>query len=189
MDNTYIYLLYILFRSYLLFFSLCKKLYIYLPTDIHLSSFSFQMVCSDRTVFSCDNLCGNPLPCGNHYCTKVCHALVSSTKLYGSRRPESCEECTLPCQQVLIYFLSISSVGLTSFFFWGLIQQSILSMICLVALSFWWLHSFISWHFMVCCSGMNYLLLLIIFRKENLLVVIHVPCVVILENAPLAKHW
>ncbi|OIT38905.1 PREDICTED: NF-X1-type zinc finger protein NFXL2 [Nicotiana attenuata] len=58
------------------------------------------MVCSDRTVFSCDNLCGNPLPCGNHYCTKVCHALVSSTsKLYGSRRPESCEECTLPCQQ------------------------------------------------------------------------------------------
>ncbi|XP_022633134.1 NF-X1-type zinc finger protein NFXL2-like [Vigna radiata var. radiata] len=35
------------------------------------------MVCSDKSQFSCENLCGNPLPCGNHYCTKTCHALDS----------------------------------------------------------------------------------------------------------------
>ncbi|KAG5146825.1 hypothetical protein JHK84_032368 [Glycine max] len=33
------------------------------------------MVCSDKSQFSCENLCGNPVPCGNHYCTKTCHAL------------------------------------------------------------------------------------------------------------------
>lgn len=58
------------------------------------------MVCSDRAIFSCDNLCGNPLACGNHYCTNVCHTLVTSTsKLDSSRRAETCEMCTLPCQQ------------------------------------------------------------------------------------------
>uniref|UniRef100_A0A3Q7GS56 NF-X1-type domain-containing protein n=1 Tax=Solanum lycopersicum TaxID=4081 RepID=A0A3Q7GS56_SOLLC len=58
------------------------------------------MVCSDRATFSCDNLCGNPLACGNHYCTNVCHTLVTSTsKLDSSSRAETCEKCTLPCQQ------------------------------------------------------------------------------------------
>ncbi|KAH9767107.1 NF-X1-type zinc finger protein NFXL2 [Citrus sinensis] len=64
------------------------------------------MVCSDRTQFSCDNLCGNPLPCGNHYCTKYCHALKSQSSLSVEKRSaESCEErmptcphsCPLPC--------------------------------------------------------------------------------------------
>ncbi|KAH9767109.1 NF-X1-type zinc finger protein NFXL2 [Citrus sinensis] len=50
------------------------------------------MVCSDRTQFSCDNLCGNPLPCGNHYCTKYCHALKSQSSLSVEKRSaESCE--------------------------------------------------------------------------------------------------
>ncbi|XP_051138149.1 NF-X1-type zinc finger protein NFXL2 [Andrographis paniculata] len=54
------------------------------------------MVCSKATEFSCDNLCGNPLPCGNHYCTYVCHAL----KIHPSDKiGESCEECNLPCQK------------------------------------------------------------------------------------------
>ncbi|KAH9702510.1 NF-X1-type zinc finger protein NFXL2 [Citrus sinensis] len=58
------------------------------------------MVCSDRTQFSCDNLCGNPLPCGNHYCTKYCHALKSQSSLsVETRSAESCEVCSLPCQK------------------------------------------------------------------------------------------
>ncbi|CAN4101462.1 unnamed protein product [Withania somnifera] len=58
------------------------------------------MVCSDRAIFSCDNLCGNLLPCGNHYCTNVCHSLVTSTSnIDSSRRADTCEKCTLPCQQ------------------------------------------------------------------------------------------
>ncbi|BAT86437.1 NF-X1-type zinc finger protein [Vigna angularis] len=52
------------------------------------------MVCSDKSQFSCENLCGNPLPCGNHYCTKTCHALDS--QLRGS---EPCEDCYLRCQK------------------------------------------------------------------------------------------
>jgi len=55
-----------------------------------------QMVCSDKSQFSCENLCGNPLPCGNHYCTKTCHALENQL-----RESEPCEDCYLPCQQVL----------------------------------------------------------------------------------------
>ncbi|KAI5670492.1 hypothetical protein M9H77_10856 [Catharanthus roseus] len=58
------------------------------------------MVCSDRTLFSCDNLCGSPLPCGNHYCTKLCHRLKSdSSKSDGHIQSESCDECNLPCQK------------------------------------------------------------------------------------------
>ncbi|KAL6533124.1 NF-X1-type zinc finger protein nfxl2 [Orobanche minor] len=53
------------------------------------------MVCSNRAEFSCDNLCGNPLPCGNHYCTYVCHAFKS----HSSKSGESCEECNLPCEK------------------------------------------------------------------------------------------
>lgn len=58
------------------------------------------MVCSDRTEFSCDNLCGSPLPCGNHYCTKVCHRLRTDlSKSEGCRRSQSCEDCKLLCQK------------------------------------------------------------------------------------------
>lgn len=59
------------------------------------------MVCSNRTQFSCENLCGSPLSCGNHYCTKTCHALKSqsSTSLVQHKRSESCEECHLPCEK------------------------------------------------------------------------------------------
>ena len=60
-----------------------------------------QMVCSDKTQFSCDNLCGNPLSCGNHYCTKTCHALKNlSATPFQKERSNSCEECHLPCQKV-----------------------------------------------------------------------------------------
>ncbi|OWM87423.1 hypothetical protein CDL15_Pgr022534 [Punica granatum] len=52
------------------------------------------MVCSSKTQFSCDNLCGNPLSCGNHYCTKTCHPLKGRT-VSG----ESCEKCDLPCEK------------------------------------------------------------------------------------------
>nr|DAD26217.1 TPA_asm: hypothetical protein HUJ06_027685 [Nelumbo nucifera] len=58
------------------------------------------MVCSDRTTFSCNNLCGNLLLCGNHYCTKTCHALKSQPSKSGlHERSESCEECDLPCEK------------------------------------------------------------------------------------------
>ncbi|CAM8943298.1 unnamed protein product [Rhodiola kirilowii] len=53
------------------------------------------MVCSDKTQFSCDNLCGNPIRCGNHFCTKTCHAHKTSQHDKG----ESCEECRLSCQK------------------------------------------------------------------------------------------
>ncbi|KAF5192665.1 Nf-x1-type zinc finger protein nfxl1 [Thalictrum thalictroides] len=58
------------------------------------------VVCSDRSVFSCENLCGNLLTCGNHYCTKTCHALKSQTLSSGVHvKSESCEACDLRCQK------------------------------------------------------------------------------------------
>ncbi|KAK9168132.1 hypothetical protein Syun_000272 [Stephania yunnanensis] len=58
------------------------------------------MLCSNRTSFSCENLCGNLLDCSNHYCTKHCHALKSNTMIPSQLvRSESCEECDLPCQK------------------------------------------------------------------------------------------
>lgn len=58
------------------------------------------MVCSDRAKFSCDNLCGNPLPCGNHYCTKTCHPLKSQSSASGQLKSnESCEACNLRCEK------------------------------------------------------------------------------------------
>ncbi|XP_057979684.1 NF-X1-type zinc finger protein NFXL2 [Malania oleifera] len=58
------------------------------------------MFCSDISEFSCENLCGVPLSCGNHYCTETCHALkdLSSTSVQH-KRGKSCEECHLPCQK------------------------------------------------------------------------------------------
>ncbi|KAF5752574.1 putative nuclear transcription factor X-box binding [Tripterygium wilfordii] len=58
------------------------------------------MVCSNIKQFSCENLCGNPLPCGNHYCTKTCHALSSpSTASTQHKRSQLCEDCNLNCQK------------------------------------------------------------------------------------------
>ncbi|KAL6956430.1 NF-X1-type zinc finger protein nfxl2, partial [Sarracenia purpurea var. burkii] len=58
------------------------------------------MVCSAEAEFSCNNLCGNLLRCGNHYCTKTCHALKSRSSFLGQReRAEPCEYCDLPCQK------------------------------------------------------------------------------------------
>ena len=67
------------------------------------------MVCSNITQFSCDNLCGNPLPCTNHYCTKLCHTLKSQPPS-SSRKDlsESCEKCNLPCEKVGIFTFGIS---------------------------------------------------------------------------------
>lgn len=60
-----------------------------------------QMVCSDKTQFACDNLCGNPLPCGNHYCSFTCHPLEIKSSS-SDKRSESCEKCELRCQKVLM---------------------------------------------------------------------------------------
>ncbi|XAR71928.1 hypothetical protein NMG60_11018385 [Bertholletia excelsa] len=58
------------------------------------------MVCSDKAKFSCNNLCGNLIGCGNHYCTKTCHALKSSSSSLGQHESgEACEECDLPCHK------------------------------------------------------------------------------------------
>ncbi|TQD83366.1 hypothetical protein C1H46_031076 [Malus baccata] len=58
------------------------------------------MICSDKTLFSCENLCGNPLPCGNHFCTKTCHPLKNQTvPSVRQARSEPCEKCQLPCKK------------------------------------------------------------------------------------------
>lgn len=74
--------------------------------DVYIVTLSslLQMICSHKAEFSCDYLCGNPLPCGNHYCTKTCHALkIGSSSLGRHERGESCEYCDLPCQKVRGY--------------------------------------------------------------------------------------
>ncbi|PKA62682.1 NF-X1-type zinc finger protein NFXL2 [Apostasia shenzhenica] len=67
------------------------------------------MVCSQKAPYSCQNLCGSLLSCGNHYCTKSCHSMKyqSSTldehgncKYAENELAESCEECLFPCQKV-----------------------------------------------------------------------------------------
>ncbi|KAJ0046280.1 hypothetical protein Pint_06519 [Pistacia integerrima] len=56
------------------------------------------MVCSNRAQFSCENLCGTLLPCGNHFCTKTCHALKNqSSSSFEERSSKFCEDCNLPC--------------------------------------------------------------------------------------------
>ncbi|KAL1336821.1 hypothetical protein HN51_031246 [Arachis hypogaea] len=57
------------------------------------------MVCSDKSQFACENLCGNPLPCGNHYCTKTCHALENPASTNRLQKSEPCEDCSLPCDK------------------------------------------------------------------------------------------
>ncbi|XP_048562308.1 NF-X1-type zinc finger protein NFXL2 isoform X2 [Triticum urartu] len=65
--------------------------------------------CSKSRQFPCQNLCGNLLHCGNHYCTKDCHVLEipsdqrkADTILSLSRNntlAEPCERCNLRCQR------------------------------------------------------------------------------------------
>ncbi|KAF9596944.1 hypothetical protein IFM89_014523 [Coptis chinensis] len=58
------------------------------------------MVCSNKSAFSCQNLCGNLLSCGNHYCRNPCHALNSQNTMSVLHvKIESCEVCDLPCQK------------------------------------------------------------------------------------------
>ncbi|CAN1748557.1 NF-X1-type zinc finger protein NFXL2 [Linum perenne] len=59
------------------------------------------MVCADKAVFSCENLCGNPLPCGNHYCTNSCHAMkFNPSKSWGPiGTSETCEKCNFRCEK------------------------------------------------------------------------------------------
>ncbi len=35
-----------------------------------------QMVCSQKSLFQCEKLCGNPLTCGNHQCQSICHLVT-----------------------------------------------------------------------------------------------------------------
>ncbi|EMS48479.1 NF-X1-type zinc finger protein NFXL2 [Triticum urartu] len=69
--------------------------------------------CSKSRQFPCQNLCGNLLHCGNHYCTKDCHVLEipsdqrkADTILSLSRNntlAEPCERCNLRCQRCVYY--------------------------------------------------------------------------------------
>lgn len=80
---------------------------------------SFQMVCSKTAAFSCQNLCGNLLGCGNHYCSKPCHALRNQSLIADRNvRTESCEECHLPCQKVPPTFCSAPLFSLSYFYWW-----------------------------------------------------------------------
>ncbi|XP_057523198.1 NF-X1-type zinc finger protein NFXL2 isoform X2 [Amaranthus tricolor] len=73
----------------------CRKQCPIVPLCRH--SLISKMVCSNNAQFSCDNLCGNPLACGNHYCTKTCHARDNSSEQYTRGVP--CEDCTLHCEK------------------------------------------------------------------------------------------
>ncbi|XP_015877400.3 NF-X1-type zinc finger protein NFXL2 isoform X2 [Ziziphus jujuba] len=58
------------------------------------------MLCSNRSRFYCDNLCGNLLSCGNHYCTKTCHALETKhSTSFQEAGGEPCDKCHLPCEK------------------------------------------------------------------------------------------
>ena len=78
------------------------------------------MPCSKWRPFPCQNLCGNPLLCGNHYCTKSCHVLeVPLKQIEGdpiasvnkeNALAEPCEQCDLPCQRVCYSLSHIQQV-------------------------------------------------------------------------------
>lgn len=92
-----------------------------LPTKFFIVSCLCQLVCSDKTQFSCENLCGNLLSCDNHYCTKTCHAVENLLATpVQIERSESCEECHLPCQKVVtLYFLLATVLFSFSFILWS----------------------------------------------------------------------
>ncbi|XP_073122332.1 NF-X1-type zinc finger protein NFXL2 [Henckelia pumila] len=77
----------------------CPELVLRQCVGLHIGA-ERMMVCSNSAEFSCGNLCGNPLSCGNHYCTYECHSLKSSSsKSDAVRTGNSCEECCLPCHK------------------------------------------------------------------------------------------
>ncbi|KAJ3694945.1 hypothetical protein LUZ60_000322 [Juncus effusus] len=73
----------------------CKEIVIVSCFGQHLCQ-ERPFVCANKRQFSCNDLCGNALPCGNHYCTKPCHVLETNTE---SEFAEPCEDCNLPCQK------------------------------------------------------------------------------------------
>lgn len=92
----------------------------------HIIHFLFlQMPCCKWRPFPCENLCGNPLLCGNHYCTKSCHVLeiplnqperdhiASISKANALAEP--CEQCNLPCQRVSYSFFVFKNFCLVCF--------------------------------------------------------------------------
>lgn len=176
-----------LFISYL-FFSL---------EALSICSFTFgcflvQIVCSSKALFSCDNLCGNPLPCGNHYCTKTCHALISqSQKSLAQCIGEPCEECHLPCEKVLnIKLFSCSSIlsfydHCLSQFFYTSLGYALKQFIMVNISCFTWDSSLtiIIW----CWNLLVYIFFEYSCRRGSPLACITVLFHVILGSAPLAK--
>ncbi|XP_028973610.1 NF-X1-type zinc finger protein NFXL1 [Esox lucius] len=65
--------------------------------------------CHQRGPFSCQRVCGRPLTCGNHSCSKECHRVTTAKLQVGSEcelceegcvkpRPPACPHlCPLPC--------------------------------------------------------------------------------------------
>lgn len=94
--------------------------YVLLPNFDLLVLCSYQILCSNRSRFSCDNLCGNLLSCGNHYCTKTCHALKTRSSTSFQEAGEPCEDCHLPCEKVL-KLLSITIIFLAIVLFISII--------------------------------------------------------------------
>lgn len=99
--------------------------------------------------------CGNPLPCGNHYCTYVCHALSRHiSKSDGISRGESCEKCTIPCEKVKTFCCELVIL---------LITEETLPLIfllrsnCIHQSYFWGLHYNFQQYF-ICLSHMEVLL-------------------------------
>ncbi|CAO2161157.1 unnamed protein product [Urochloa humidicola] len=87
----------------------CKEVVLVLCYGQHLGQ-ERAMPCCKWRPFPCQNLCGNPLLCGNHYCTKSCHVLevplnqpegepIASVSKENTLA-EPCEQCNLPCQRV-----------------------------------------------------------------------------------------
>ncbi|CAK9233126.1 unnamed protein product [Sphagnum troendelagicum] len=64
----------------------------------HHSGSERPMVCSQKSLFQCEKLCGNPLPCGNHQCQSICH-LEQLAQTNGVAEVDTCERCNLPCQK------------------------------------------------------------------------------------------
>lgn len=101
-----------------------------------------QMPCSKWRPFPCQNLCGNPLLCGNHYCAKSCHVLEAPLDQpegdplpYVSKESalaEPCEKCNLPCQRVC-YSLSYKTT-LLQFVLQSLTWRSYCISVCLLSL-------------------------------------------------------
>lgn len=152
--------------------------------------FPGQMVCSKAADFSCDNLCGNPLPCGNHYCTYVCHALKNHP---SDKSDTSCEKCNLACQKVNAsvdsHHLRVLWTDLFVLFFLFILYSVTDFVFLLLILEGCFSTSYTSTFFENINWPDTLVFLLPFFRREILYAHILAPCNAILENAPLARHW